>query len=342
MIWNLKMEKSEVVEKNNEIFNKLKDKYNNQGLVKINLFFHLNEKEIYSNHNEYICSFIIQNSISSNLYFALKHTTSGEGYIYDKENNIYVKSHSQMISKLIIDYKNKYIISCSYDKTICIWDLTKMNNKSNCLVRLEGHKGRIYDMDLLINKDELLSCGMDKNILLWDIKNFKLIKKINLNSSIHNLMLKYLHVNETFKGTESTELVFVYTKNKDVFFIDKNSGDIIEKNNINSNDGSLLILNSEEYMYQNKKTFNIIIFNYILNKSTGILIGCKSGIQIMHHAKKANKIISYDKGNNIKIWNYYKKFCELTINIDFVLYNLYIDNNGNLLCGSINKIYIYK
>ena len=342
MLWNLKMEKSEIIDKNNEIINKLKEKFNPQDIVKFNLFFHLNEKEIYCYHNEYICTFIIQNTFSSNLYFALKHTSSGEGYIYDKENNIYMKSHSQMIPKLIIDYKNNYLISCSYDKTINIWDLSKIDNKSKNLAKLEGHKGRIYDMDLIINKDELLSCGMDKNILLWDIKNFKLIKKINLNSSIHNLMVKYLYINDNFKDIKSNELILVYSKNKCLNFIDKNNDNIIEKINICCSDGSILIINNEEYIYQNKKTYNIIIFNFIFNKSTGVLIGCKNDIQIIQQFSKANKIISFDKGNNIKIWNYINKYCELTIKIDFVLYCLYIDNNGNLLCGSTNKIYIYK
>ena len=47
MLWNLKMEKSEFIDTNNEIINKLKEKFNPQDTVKINLFFHLNEKEIY-------------------------------------------------------------------------------------------------------------------------------------------------------------------------------------------------------------------------------------------------------------------------------------------------------
>ena len=69
--------------------------------------------------------------VSTNYFFALKNASTGEGYIYDGQNNIYIKSHSQMISKLIINQKNNYIISCSYDKTIIIWDLINLNNKSS-------------------------------------------------------------------------------------------------------------------------------------------------------------------------------------------------------------------
>ena len=80
----------------------------------------------------------------------------------------------------------------------------------------------------------------------------------------------------------------------------------------------------------------------MLKRLSGILKGCKNEIHIILKFSKANKLISYDKGNNIKIWNYIKKVCELTIKIDFVLYCLYIDSKGNLYCGSNKNIYIYK
>ena len=99
-------------------------------------------------------------------------------------------------------------------------------------------------------------------------------------------------------------------------------------------------MNNEEYIYQNKKSLNIIIFNFKMKKNIGTLVGCKNNIQIMQKSINDDKIISYDSGNNIKIWNYIKFFCELTIKIDFVLYNIFIDENGDLICGSINKTYI--
>ena len=191
-------------------------------------------------------------------------------------------------------------------------------------------------MDLVPNKDQLLSCGMDKNILLWDIKNFTLIKNIYLISSVHNLVVRYL-ITKEFK-----ELIFIYSKNQMINFIDLNNFEIIEKNNMSNNVSSVFILNNREYIYQNKKSHNIIIYDFIMKKEKGILKGCKNNIQIIHMSKKNDKIISYDNGNNIKIWNYIKQFCELTIKIDFVLYCFFIDIEGNLICGSINKTYIYN
>ena len=336
MLWNLTMEKSELNEEENEFSKILEEKYKDSGIVKFNNYFHLNKKDIFFCHNQYICTYILQNDTNSNVYLALKLNSSGEGYIFNKENNLYIKSHSQLISKLIIDYKNNYIISCSYDKIINIYDLSKFDNNSKILAGLKGHKGRIYDMDLVPNKDQLLSCGMDKNILLWDIKNFSLIKNIYLISSVHNLVVRYL-ITEEFK-----ELIFIYSKNQMINFIDLNNFEIIEKDNMSNNVSSVFILNNREYIYQNKKSHNIIIYDFIMKKEKGILKGCKNNIQIIHTFKKNDKIISYDDGNNINIWNYIKQFCELTIKIDFVLYCFFIDIEGNLICGSINKTYIYN
>ena len=191
-------------------------------------------------------------------------------------------------------------------------------------------------MDLILNKDQLLSCGMDKNILLWDIKNFTLIKNIYLISNVHNLVVRYL-ITEELK-----ELIFVYSKNQTINFIDLKNFEIIEINNICNNANTVLILNNKEYIYQNKKSHDIIIYDFIMKKEKSILKGCKNNIQIINKSKKSDKIISYDNGNNIKIWNYIKQFCELTIKIDFVLYCFFLDIEGNLICGSINKTYIYN
>lgn len=334
MLWNLTMEKSEAIEKDNNLNTILKEKYKNSTYVKYNNYFHLNQKDIYFSHNQYICTYILQNEITTNIYFALKHNSSGEGFIYNKENNLYIKSHSQMISKLLIDYKNNYIISCSYDKIINIYNLSNLSNNSKILAALKGHKGRIYDMDLVLNKDQLLSCGMDKNILLWDIKHFTLIKNIYLIANVHNLLVRYLFVDN------SKELIFVYSKNQMINFIDFKNYEIIEKNNICCNIGSILLLNNKEYIYQIKKSHDIIIHDFHIKKVKGILKGCKYNIQIIQQSKKFDKIISFDSGNNIKIWNSMKQFCELTIKIDFVLYCFFPDINGNLICGSQNQTFI--
>ena len=309
---------------------------NNNGLkCKYKNYFHLTKKSIFSEHNNYICTNIIQNILSHNLYFSLKNNITGEGYIFEKENNIYLKAHSQTISKLLIDYNKNFLISCSYDKYIKIWDISKINTKNTCISLLKGHKGRIYDMDLVKDKNKLLSCGMDKNILIWDMENFVLFKNIMLSSSFHNLVIKYLLPIENKNNLN--ELILIYSKNGIINFINLNEEKIIDKINIGIKEGPILFVNNKECLYQNNKKLCIIIYNFVNKSIVGELNGCNKNIILLYKFERLNKVISFDNGNNIKIWNYTKQFCELCINIDFVLNCIYVNNNGELFCGSSNK-----
>ena len=323
---------------NEEIKNIIKDK--NILNIKYSNYFHLTEKSTFSEHKNFICSYIIQNNLTYNLYLSLKNNSSGEGYIFDKTNNIFIKAHSQMISKLLIDYNHNNLISCSYDKYIKIWDIQKM--QKDCISQLKGHKGRIYDMDLIIDKNKLISCGMDKNIFIWDLNKFILIKNITFASCFHNLIIKYLpYINNKYNDNLN-EIILLYSKNGNINIIDMNKGIILDSINIYIKEGPLLFINNQELLYQNKKDMRIIVYDFINKKEVGNSCICNNVILLWHKSNKVNKIISYDNGNNIRIWNISKHFCELCIKIDYFLYCLYVDNEGKLYCGSLNKTLIYN
>ena len=340
MLWNFTMTKKDPKDENK--INKIKNIPNifeNRYPLKIkyNRFFHLSERKTYSENNNFICTNILQNILSLNIYLSLKNSTTGEGYIFDKENNIYIKAHSQTISKLLLDYSHMYLISSSYDKYIKIWDISDGKSKIRCISQLKGHKGRIYDMDIIKDKDLLLSCGMDKNILIWDINNFILIKNISLKNSFHNLIIKYLS-NENV----SNEQILVFSKTGIINIINMNDNKVIDTIDIDIKDCPIIFLNNQECLYQNSKKLNLIIYNFLNKKISGELNGCNNNILVLYKNNSINKLISFDKGNDLRIWNLIKKFCELCIKVDFVLYCVYVDYEGELFCGSLNKTLIYS
>ena len=339
MLWNFTMEKKDSVNQE-KIININENKYPLK--VKYNNYFHLVEKSIFLEHNNFICTYIIQDLDSSNLFFALKNNSTGEGYLLSTSNNFYIKAHSQTISKLLIYNSNKYLISCSYDKYIKIWDISITDNKSNikCISQLKGHKGRIYDMDLINDKKILISCGMYKTILIWDIQKLSLIKEIKV-TYIYNLMIKYLPPNNT-NDNNPKELVVIYSNNSYLNIVDINTNKIIDNFNLCKKDGAILFLNNKECIYQDSKSFNLIIFNFIKKEKVDELIGGdNNNIILMHKFEKGDKIISFYSENNIRVWNYVKKICELNIKIDFFLYSFYADIKGKLYCGSLNKTFLF-
>lgn len=338
MLWNFTMNKKE--SKDEQIIDIKDIQYLSK--TKYQNYLHLTERTIFCEHDNFICTYITKNNTLLNLYLALKNNSTGEGYIYDNNNKYYIKAHSQFISKLLFDYNHNYLISCSYDKYIKIWDLLKKDVNKKCINQLKGHKGRIYDMDLINDKNKLLSCGMDKNIIIWDLNTFSLYKKILINSCFHNIIIKYISTFENTIDNISKEFFLLYSKNGIINIIDINNSKIIETINIFINDGTVLFINNQECLFQNNKTFNLVVYDFKNKKKTGELIGCNYNVLLMYKIDKINKIISFDKGNNIKIWNYIKKICELNIKIEFIMHCLYVDNEGNLFCGSLNKTFKYN
>ena len=83
--------------------------------------------------------------------------------------NIIKNAHNIMISKIIY-FLNGNIISCSYDKTIKIWEEV-LNNKYQSITTLT-HLNSVSSIILLEDKNYLVSSGEDGNYL-WNLNNFE-------------------------------------------------------------------------------------------------------------------------------------------------------------------------
>ena len=87
-----------------------------------------------------------------------------------KYNKSIENAHNDWITKVIY-YGNKKIISCSWDKTVKIWE-EKYDGYKN--IQTLTHSNKIYSMLLLENKNVLVSGGID-GTKLWKLSNFDLI-----------------------------------------------------------------------------------------------------------------------------------------------------------------------
>ena len=83
--------------------------------------------------------------------------------------NIIKNAHKIMISKIIY-CSNGNIISCSYDKTIKIWEEI-LNNEYQSITILT-HLNAVCSIMLLEDKNYLISSGEDGNYL-WNLNNFE-------------------------------------------------------------------------------------------------------------------------------------------------------------------------
>ena len=88
-------------------------------------------------------------------------------------------SHTNQINHMVV-YKDK-LISCSWDRTIKIWELNLEGKDAKLIRTLEGHSE--YVTYLVVYKDKLISCSGDKTIKIWNLEgeNIELIRTLEYN-----------------------------------------------------------------------------------------------------------------------------------------------------------------
>ena len=168
---------------------------------------------------------------------SIKRWSFNEDKIYILEE-IKNEAHSKGITKIIFfttkDLKN-YLISCSYDKTIKIWEKknnTNEENTQNYIIKkiLTGHKETIRSI-LQLNENILVSGG-DDGIKTWDIKTFQKILSIQkCDCYSRNSLVKY-----------SNKIIIVGGSNEKLSIVDVYLGIIINSIKSFSNIWSILVI----------------------------------------------------------------------------------------------------
>lgn len=92
-------------------------------------------------------------------------------------NGIHPTNHSNSVKVLILSSDDKYIITGSYDKTICIWNLLGLHQEAV----LKGHSGFVCSLAITNNNIHLVSGSYDKTIKIWDFQKKNLKKTLNVH-----------------------------------------------------------------------------------------------------------------------------------------------------------------
>ena len=98
----------------------------------------------------------------------------------DKQDNL--SKMKELNKKLMEKGKNQsvpkinkeYIISCSRDKSIKIWDVFG----SSCIYTILGHDNWVRNLIVHPNGKYIVSCSDDKSVRVWDLTSGRCAKKI--------------------------------------------------------------------------------------------------------------------------------------------------------------------
>eukprot|EP00834_Sanchytrium_tribonematis_P004848 NODE_261_length_11439_cov_1.285538.p2 type:complete len:455 gc:universal NODE_261_length_11439_cov_1.285538:2774-1410(-) len=82
----------------------------------------------------------------------------------------HMTGHFQPITGAQFSPDGKWMASCSFDKSIKIWDAT-----GEFLFQLKGHVGKVYQLIFSADSRLLMSCSQDSTCKIWSIMSRKLV-----------------------------------------------------------------------------------------------------------------------------------------------------------------------
>ncbi|WP_137137007.1 WD40 repeat domain-containing protein [Rhizobium sp. FKY42] len=112
------------------------------------------------------------------------------------------RAHKDDVMKVRFSPDGRYIASCSYDGSICIF-----NRELELLHQLSGHTSLIEDMVWSPDSGSLLSCGTDCRLILWDATKGMRAKEIGTGDADMDTAV-FTEDDIVAVGNDNGELIF--------------------------------------------------------------------------------------------------------------------------------------
>jgi len=137
-------------------------------------------------HTNIVRSLVIYEKDSKKFLASGSYDTTVKLWDLNKKSFIKtLKGHSHRIRSVTVFYKDEtpYLASGSRDKTVRIWNLSNKKLEESLL----GHLNSVLSLATLCMKNICLASGSIDTIKLWDLKNYYLLKTLDITSPAWSL-----------------------------------------------------------------------------------------------------------------------------------------------------------
>eukprot|EP01132_Coremiostelium_polycephalum_P010049 gene10049-12318_t len=199
-----------------------------------------------------------------------------------------LEDHSGEVNCITIDMEKNYLFSCSFDKSIKVWDLTTMK----CIKTLNGHTKSVKS--IFVSGKYLFSASNDMSIKVWDLDMMMCIYGM---SDAHDGWITSLQL---YKNA-------LYSGARDGTLKDWNLSTFVNNTTIDKNNDGItdLLITDDGYLFMSSEDSTLKICDTSTMKILYSLKAHRSGIQAI--GIYGNKLFSGGCDNLIKWWNWKDK-----------------------------------
>jgi len=277
------------------------------------------------------------------------HTRNVNNIIIGSISSFDSFNHKIIDNSKIIDKNTSidYLISCSLDDTIKIWNLQTFE----CVATLHGHESTINKIMIknINNIDYLISCSLDSTIKIWNLQTFEC--KVTLMRKRGNIEDILIFNNILFSCSQGEIIIWDLQTFEFKKILGNHCGqitNILTTNvNISDSDNNYLITSSYDKTIKiwDLQTFKCIATleghqEYIVKiiiKSVSTFDFVKNKFIIR------NNLISCSYGGTIKIWDLQTFECISTLEAHTCVLNDILTFNNNLIsCAEDGSIKIWE
>ncbi len=189
-----------------------------------------------------------------------------------------------------LPYKNGYVASASYDRTVNIWNTLKWTS----IRKYTNHTMTVFSLDQIDN-DTMISGSGDQTTRIWKISTGETLKIINVSAWVHAVRVFSIEYKQIVCGNGGS------TNNLQIFNYE--TGDLIRTLNGHSSSVHSIEMLGDQFMASGSNDKRAIIWDLFSYSVKYTLTGHTSAVYCIKRLS-SNLIATGDRNGRIIVWNW--------------------------------------